>query len=357
MATNQINPKMITLARQSRGLTQSELASLLPIINQSHLSKIEKGLQPLSEETLKHLAKALNYPIDFFYQNELKTPFSNIYFRKRTTIAQKKLDLIFADVQLILKGMDILVSEVELPVYARYNFNVTEGWTPMAIAARMREIMSIPAGPIKNLVEALEEEGIVVYFYDSPEDKFDGLTSYTDTGVPVIFVNKNMPNDRLRFTICHEFGHLVTHIPCDVEPWRDVEQEANDFASEFLMPKKDCYRDLRALTYPKLTGLKAYWGVSKAAIIRRAMSLGTITQASYKYLMIELGRRGERKSESGYVEIDEPTTIQETIKLVKSLNHTDEIIASNMIMEVDDYHKYFDPQSAKVKVRSIRKAI
>ncbi len=43
------------------------------------------------------------------------------------------------------------------------------------------------------------------------------------------------------------------------------------------------------------------------------------------YLMIELGRRGERKNETGYVEIDEPKTIGDVFTLVKSLNHTEEM--------------------------------
>ncbi|HMH22645.1 MAG TPA: XRE family transcriptional regulator [Puia sp.] len=355
---HQANPKMIEIARQSRGYTQKELASLLPNISQPNLSKIEKGLQPLSEENLKSISVALRYPIDFFYREGLRTPFSNIYFRKRTTVSQRSLDLIFSDVYIILLAIDDLISEVELREYAKYTFDFSDGWTAESIASRLREIMDISSGPIKNLVEVIEEEGIVLYFYDTAEEKFDGLTAYTNKGIPVIFINKNMPNDRIRFTLCHELAHLVAHIPCDVEPWRDVEHEANDIASAILMPKTDCLRDLKLLSYNKLTGLKAYWGVSKAAIIRRAKTLGAINEATYKYLMIELGRRGERKAEAGFVELDDPKTVIEVIDLLKTkLNHTDDIIAENMALETIDFAKYFEPTSTRIKVRSIRRAI
>jgi len=353
------NSKMIELARQSRGLTQKELASLLPNINQPNLSKIEKGLQVVTEENLKTIADALDYPIEFFYREGLKTPFSNIYFRKRVSILQKSLDLIFSDVKIVLLAIDDLMLQVDFREYPKYTLDIMDGWTPEAIAVRMRELLTIPAGPINNLVEILEEEGIIVYFYDSKEDKFDGLTAYTNKGIPVIFVNKNMPNDRIRFTLCHELGHLTAHIPCDVEPWRDVEQEANNFASAFLMPKEDCIRELKSLSYNKLSNLKAYWGVSKAAIIRRAMTLGAISESTYKYFIIELGRRGERKNETVFVDIDEPKTISEIVEALKTeLNYQDHNIAADMVLKTPDYIKYFEPRtSAKIKMRLVKKAI
>jgi Zn-dependent peptidase ImmA (M78 family)/DNA-binding XRE family transcriptional regulator len=354
----QPNPRLIELARLSRGYTQKELASLLTNLNQSNLSKVEKGILQVSDETLQNISDVLKYPIDFFYQEELKTPFSNIYFRKRTTIPQRFLDKIFTDVKIILKSIDYLLADIELKEYEKYMFDLTnEGWTPEAIAVRMREVMKIPAGPVKFIVTKLEEEGIIVYFYDSPHEKFDGLTSYTDNGYPVIVVNKKMPNDRIRFTLAHEFFHLIAHIPCDVEPWRDVEMEANNFASEFLMPEKDCYNELITVSYPNLTILKAYWGVSKAAIIRRAKTLGVINESSYKYLMIELGRRNERKNETGYVELEEPKIIAKVIDLLKNeLHQTKEDLAESIYLRIDDYERYFE-NSSVVKIRQLRAAI
>src|SRR3954452_14862345 len=98
-----INSKTIELARLARGYTQKDLASLLQI-SQANLSKIEKGLLSINNDFLLSVSKVLNYPTDFFYQKEIRTPFSNIYFRKRLTIPQKSLDKIFADVQIILQA-------------------------------------------------------------------------------------------------------------------------------------------------------------------------------------------------------------------------------------------------------------
>ena len=352
------NPKMLELARNFRELTQKQLAELLPKINQPNLSKIEKGELNVSQATAEMLADVLKYPVDFFYQEELRTPLANIYFRKRATLPQKKLDKIFADVNHVLKSIDYFLNDIELKEYPKYSFDLSEGWTPESVAIRMRELLRIKPGPVKDIVRYIEECGIVVYFYDSELDKFDGLTAYTDNGSPIIIVNKNMPNDRIKYTLAHELGHLVIHIPCSIEPWRDFEDEANNFASEFLMPRHDCYRDLQGLTYNKLSIIKSYWGVSKAFIIRRAKTIGLITESTYKYLMIELGRRNERKNEIGHVDLDDPKIINEIINILKAeFQYDNKEIAENVKLSLDDYLMLFDSSKNNIKIRSIKQSI
>lgn len=353
-----VNHRMIEIGRMARGLTQKDVADAVGI-SQSNFSKIEKGLLSVNEQTLAEITKALNYPIAFFYQEDLKTPLSSIYFRKRSTVPQKSLDKIFADVKLILKSVDNLLENVELKEYQKYAFDLSNGWTPQSVAIRIREYFKVPSGPLKNLIKTVEDQGIIVYFYDSAEDKFDGLTAYTDKGVPIIIVNKNKPNDRIAYTISHELGHLTMHIPCSVEPWRDVELEANKFAAEFLMPEKDCYRDLIGLSFNNLPALKAYWGTAKAMIIRRAKDLGIISESSYQYMMIELGRRNERKIETGFVELDDPLILKEIIRLLRSeANFSDDDICQSLYLNHDDFVRYFDgSKTVKVKVRALRSAI
>ena len=62
-----INHEMVILARESRGLTQNELAKRLHI-TQSALSRVEGGLRGVTELSLTNLSKVLGYPISFFTQ-------------------------------------------------------------------------------------------------------------------------------------------------------------------------------------------------------------------------------------------------------------------------------------------------
>jgi transcriptional regulator with XRE-family HTH domain len=71
MARNyrKISHGMITLARDSRGISQPELAQKMGV-NQGWLSRIEGGLRTIQPEQLDKLANILDYPIEFFAQKE-----------------------------------------------------------------------------------------------------------------------------------------------------------------------------------------------------------------------------------------------------------------------------------------------
>jgi Zn-dependent peptidase ImmA (M78 family)/transcriptional regulator with XRE-family HTH domain len=354
------NYRMIELARNSRGLTQKQLATLLPKINQPNISKIERGELPFTEEYVDIISKALDYPKEFFFQVESKIPVSSLYFRKRATIPQKVLNKITADICIILKGIDTLLQDIELKEYPKFCFNISEGWTPKSVALRMKEIMQLDTKrPIKNIITKIEELGVIVFFYDCNTDKFDGTTSYTDNGTPVIFVNKNVPNDRLKRTIVHEFFHLVMHIPCNVEPWRNPEQETDEATSEFFMPEDVCLVDFAGITYNGLGALKSYWGVAKSSIIRRAKDLRLIDANTYTYLNIELGRRGERKKENGVVDIDSPKILPTVMNLLKEqLSYTNEDLAKKVCLSLIDYCNYFEPQeNSQIRLRVVNRAV
>jgi hypothetical protein len=52
-------------------------------------------------------------------------------------------------------------------------------------------------------------------------------------GMPhVIVLNRQQSADRMRFTLCHELGHVIMH----TFPTPEMEVEADKFASCFLLP-------------------------------------------------------------------------------------------------------------------------
>ena len=72
------------------------------------------------------------------------------------------------------------------------------------------------------------------------------------------------------------------------EPRTDQEREADQFASELLLPAAGVRDDLVNLDLGKLARLKRKWGASMAALIRKARDVGTITENEYKKFNIEL---------------------------------------------------------------------
>ena len=83
------NFKMLTLAREARGLTQTELAKRTKT-DQGNLSKIEQGILKPNKEIIEKYADALGFPESFFYQQENRTPISDFFYRKRLSITAKE---------------------------------------------------------------------------------------------------------------------------------------------------------------------------------------------------------------------------------------------------------------------------
>ena len=61
MTTRDVNPELVRLARQSRGLTQTSLAATAGV-SQSLIAKYEAGVMAVTPAHLVLLSNALDYP-------------------------------------------------------------------------------------------------------------------------------------------------------------------------------------------------------------------------------------------------------------------------------------------------------
>ncbi len=340
----EVNNQLLVLARESRGITQSELVTNIPNLNQGNYSKMEKGLLKPSLEVLDNIAQVLGYPTSFFYKEGIRTPISSFYYRKRVSTPKKKLMVLEARLNIARMLVDDLLDSIDIPDFALPKYRISDNLSASEAAVRLREFLKLPVGPIKSLVKVLEAAGVIVYFINTDIEKFDGITLFTDKGHPIIFVNSSMPNDRKRFTIAHELCHLIAHIPYSPLPhYQDEEAEANEFAGEFLMPYLECRYDLLDLKFSQLSYLKTYWKVSKAAIIRRAKDIEAINKDKYQYLYVELSRNGERKKERGTVDLDEPTILNKVLEVYETqLGYTKKDMLSTLSINPTDFNHYFN---------------
>lgn len=341
-----VNPKQITLAREARGLTQAQLSKMLPSLNQGNLSKIEKGIFDVSDKSLNLIAQVLNFPTTFFTQEDVRPAISNLYYRKQYKVSGKTLKTLRAIISILTRAIGALMEEVDMArQYEKLRFDIQEGWTPQKAAIITREVLGIPHGPIDSITAFIERAGIIVHYLNYDIPGFDGVAAITENGWPILFLNSNKPNDRKRMNLAHELAHVVLHIPFVLEPFRDEEREAKEYAGEFLMPSEDVRPDLVALSYNKLTEIKEYWKTSKAAIIRKAYSLQLINESKYTYLNIELGRRGEKINENGYVDIDSPKLLTSVISLYKlEMGYSVEDLANLTALTTEEFNKYFSEE-------------
>lgn len=189
------------------------------------------------------------------------------------------------------------------------------------VARGIRKLWQLPDGPIRNLIDTIERAGGVV-FPINESIKVDGISQWpidANDRPPVFFFNSNFPGDRQRWTLAHEIGHmLMHHLPSTCE-----EDEADQFAGEFLMPEDEIKDDLAGLTLKHAAALKGYWKVSMQSLIYRAKTLGQISKDRYSRLFKELTAKGYRKCEPVPIPQEVPELFPELVKVFQSSGRRD----------------------------------
>jgi Zn-dependent peptidase ImmA (M78 family)/DNA-binding XRE family transcriptional regulator len=312
-----IKPETIVLARESRGYTQKDLANLLGV-EQGTISKIEKGLLQPNESFIYNISERLDYPIEFFNETMLRV--QGLY-RMKISMPVSQFKTCEAKMTIVERHFSKLHDAVELPEPNIPSWDVDENGSPESGSIFLRERWRIPKGRIDNLTKLLEDNGIVVIPLDLGD--LDALSTQSETGQPIIFLNKRRTSDRLRFNLAHELGHYVLHWGQKVSEDRDKEAEANQFASEFLMPTRDIESQLTRLNQDKIIELKRYWKTSLKAIVRKAYNIGTLTKDQYYYLNKHYNYLGYAKGEPELFPAEKPALFSEILNLyVNELNYS-----------------------------------
>ncbi|HEY4544330.1 MAG TPA: XRE family transcriptional regulator [Tissierellaceae bacterium] len=351
-----MNFKQLIFAREFRGLTQTELSKEIKGLSQSNLSKFEKGLSTLSDKLQNDIIEYLGFPKEF-YNERVYNVIEGSNYRKKSVVS--KADIISFEQKCKLVGylIDSMADSLEWPEFRLVPLNVEDGFSPKKIADHTRKLLKLKSDePVRNIISLLESSGVIVYEIDAI-DKFDGISFTTEGGFPVIIVNASFPNDRKRFTIAHELGHILMHdernfLISEFRNEKIKEAEANAFASEFLLPENEIRNSLYGLSLKDLGVLKKYWLTSMGAILRRAYDLKCIDEKKYKYFNIELSRLGYRKNEPIEVFIDKPKVFEKGYNLYKDeLNYSmDDLVQAFKLPKeiIDDV--FGSKESNKIRV-------
>lgn len=342
-----INAEILKLARESRYITQEELAIMLGV-EQGTLSKIEKDILTADDRLVHKISKVLDYPVDFFYQDR-KVMAVEGHYRRKVSTSVKKMKQYIAQMTIAEWHFLKLMDEIELPETRLPMWNVTEDGSPAMCARHLRDFWKIPKGRITNLTKFIEDNGIVIFPLELGE--MSGFSTYINGNIPIIYINNNLPADRYRLTIAHELGHIILHFGNKVSQERDVESEAYEFAIELLVPENNIRPYLTKLSIEKLADLKSYWYVSMQALLKYANTLGMLTQNQYKYLWIQMGSLGYRRSEPVSTPIEKPGLIKEIVTAyVDDLGYSKEELASVLQVSAAELDRIYFGSSGKLKV-------
>jgi Zn-dependent peptidase ImmA (M78 family)/transcriptional regulator with XRE-family HTH domain len=331
-AEDRVNPEMVILGREVRGLTQLELAQRLRV-SQGKVSKVEAGLLGMSVEEVARLSVVLDLPAPFFYQREQRfgPGLGELFHRRRQDVPVRVLSRLHGEINWrrihaarLLRAVEIdcRVPQLDLDDFAG---------NPAQAARAVRASWMLPRGPIPNLAKAIEDAGGLIIAFDFGTRQVDAISQRVPGLPPLFFVNTSVPQDRCRFTLAHELAHMILHRSASAT----IEDEANEFAAEFLMPERDIRADLSGVSIPKLAALKPFWRVSMAALLNRAMQLGKVTARQYRTLWTKMGQAGYRKQEPVELEVhgEVPSLLQELLDIyLKQLGYSLDEMANLLLL-------------------------
>jgi Zn-dependent peptidase ImmA (M78 family)/transcriptional regulator with XRE-family HTH domain len=289
-----LTPSRFGLARRRRGYTKKHVAEQAGVSVRS-ISAYESGQTIPGPDTLAQIAAVLDFPIAFFEGEDLaEITDEAASFRSLARMTASQRHAAQATGTLALTLHDWIADRFRLPDPDVPQ--VGHGVTPETAADVVRTEWRLGDKPIANLVHLLEAKGVRIFSLAQECHEVDAFSLWHTQ--PFMFLNTQKSAEHSRFDAAHELGHLVMHWHHESPQGKQVEREANRFASALLMPASGVLAT--APRYPSLQHLiqaKRRWRVSVTAFAYRLHILGVLSDWQYHQLYIEMSKRGYRTKE------------------------------------------------------------
>lgn len=310
-----LNIQRLIDLRELYGFSRKELSKRLSISEQA-VCQYENGQIEPSFVILQKLTDIFHVKSDYFFQNDIVPHVANsnrlIYRTKfNKNIKDRKFEIQYINhlheyiqyfksfVQLNHGSLKPIQQSILNLYYSSMLFeNRIKNFDE--IASKVRMMLDIQNN--KDLMYILEKFG--VYIIEKPLSNDQDAYSIWIEDTPYIILNKNCGSEARRtFSLAHELGHLLLHKNIDfkflsTEEYKNIEQEANIFASCFLLPKDDIERDFKCLSRPSNPNsyiiLKEKYHISISAIEYRCYQLNLLTQQQHRYFYKMLNQYGYR---------------------------------------------------------------
>jgi Zn-dependent peptidase ImmA (M78 family) len=182
---------------------------------------------------------------------------------------------------------------------------------------------------LNSLMLLLENNGIIVSKVNIGAKKVDACSVLVTDGEkrPLISLTPDTSAVRSRRDAAHELGHHILHSWADKDYFENnrkrMDEEAEWFASAFLMPAEAIRREVFAATsIDSIILLKKRWKVSAQSIVYYTHELGILTENQFNYLRSKMYSRGWRQSEPLDDEIEQegPRIIKQACELILDNN-------------------------------------
>ena len=309
-------------ARRTLGLTQTDAGERMGMVT-STVSAIEAGKRSVTGLELYEFSRIYQRPVAYFLQTEdppTSPGFQYLFRRVDDTVLDRspivELENLASDYDLLEELVGVSPAPFP-PDYSGFGFRDERDAESLAEMERGR--LGLGDAPVKDLVDLLDGSvGMRIFMLPVGEQSWSGLVVQDHRGRPCAAVDSTEVYYRRNFTLAHEYGHALVHIPDPTTPqaWIDSASKGNRrnsderfvdaFAAAFLMPRRAVLsqldRNARAspnqLTEYDLAHLAMRFGVSGQAMSLRLVTLRRLSkqahrdcwaQTSYKSIAEALG--------------------------------------------------------------------
>ena len=280
----------LRIARTFRGLSLAALGEGIGSSRQ-YVQQFEADSRHPNDRTLAAIAAELGFEETFFtLPLVFEIDEAACSFRSRRSTLKSVKSRVIAYGLILSDVISQLSKYLRLPPIAYPRIKATED-REIAISAReCRLEMGLGASsPVKSMTRALENSGVVVTRFEGVSSKVDAL-SISQPYPLVARSSEKHSSSRTRFDLAHELGHLVMHEPGEAGTLIS-EAQADTFASAFLFPDGSFLDEYSTFTWPDLFKMKQRWGMSVAALVRKAFDLNCIGAAEYRRANVHIRKR------------------------------------------------------------------
>ncbi len=314
--------EQLRLARIAWGLSLDEVGQAVGATRQ-YVQQLETGAKKPNGEMVSALSDILDVKNNFLhtlFESSVKP--EQCHFRKQFSTPASLTSQVLARGTILDRIVSELDSCLRLPLVNFPDATVNNVNEVEQIAEYAREYWGLGlGGPIVSVMRVVENAGAIVTCLGGISERIDALSMARPR--PIIVRSSSKESlCRLRFDIAHEIGHLILHRGVQTGN-RETEDQANCFASAFLLPRAAFIREFprgKNLNWGAIFELKLRWKVSARALVRRAYDLDLISATQYRTANIRIVKSGQAKNER----YDEEMPLEEPELLDRALERLNE---------------------------------
>lgn len=284
-------------------------------------------------DNIDAMARVLEFPKGFFFGPDVDEPGSGYTsFRSQTAMSAAQRDAALAAGAIGFLIFDWVGERFDLPQVALPDLHL---YDPESAAQTLRQEWCLGEKPISNMIQLLESKGVRIFSLAENTTRLNAYSLWRrDT--PYVFLNTMKTAESSRFDAAHELAHLVLHQDGSVTG-RQAEDQANRFASAFLMPKSGVLSVLpRVQHLQQLIASKRRWRVSLAALNHRVHKLGIISDWKNRDFCIQIAKRGYNKHEPDEIEREKSVVWEKILKTLWGEKTTHHDIANDLSLPVSE---------------------